>query len=101
MLPFYSEKDSFLSHEVVEKSVVRNPPWSLVVQCVEHIRKCHAKSPTNTKAVIVLPEWPQFKYVTTRLKLLEQIPIDTPVFTKSSPLGIRHNLVKEPWPINY
>ena len=33
--------------------------------------------------------------------MLEQIPIDTLVFTKQSPLGIRHNLVKVPWPINY
>ncbi len=39
--------------------------------------------------------------MTTGLKLLEQIPIDTPVFTKPSPLGIRQNIVKVPWPINY
>jgi hypothetical protein len=39
--------------------------------------------------------------VTTGLKLLEQIPIYTPVFTKPSPLGIRHNLVKVPWLVNY
>jgi hypothetical protein len=68
---------------------------------VEQLRKRHAKSPTNTKVVIVLIEWPQFKSVTTGLKLLEQIPIDTPVFSKPSSLGIRHNLVKIPWPINY
>jgi hypothetical protein len=53
----------------------------------------------NTKAVVVLPEWPQVKVVTTCLKFLEQIPIDTPVFTKPSPLGIRRNFVKVPWPI--
>ena len=101
MLPFNSENDSFLSHEVVGQSVLCNPPWSLVLQRVEHLRKCHAKSPTHTKAVILLPEWPQFKSVTTGLTLLEQIPIGTPVFTKPSPLGIRHNLVKVPWPVNY
>ena len=56
MLPFYSEEDSFLLHEVVGQSVFCNPPWSLVVQCVDHLRKCHAKSPSNTKVVIVLPE---------------------------------------------
>ena len=39
--------------------------------------------------------------MTTCLKLLEQIPIDTPVFTKPSPLEIRHYVVKVPWPINY
>jgi len=38
--------------------------------------------------------------VTTSPKLLEQIPLDTPVFTKPSPLGIIHNLVKVPWPTN-
>jgi hypothetical protein len=101
MLRFYSERNSFLSHEVVGQFVFCNPPWSLAVQCVEHSGKCHAKSPSNTKAVIVLPEWPQFKSVTTGLKLLEQIPIDTLVFTKPSPFGKRHNLVKVPWPINY
>ena len=83
MLPFYSERNSFISHEVVKQYVFCNPPWSLAVQCVEHIRKCHAKSPSNTKAVTVLPKWPQFKSVTTCLKLLEQIPIDTHVFIKA------------------
>jgi len=39
MLPFYSEKNSFLSHEVARQSVFCNPPWSLDVQCVQHLRK--------------------------------------------------------------
>jgi len=89
LLPFYFENDSFVSHEVVGHSVFCNPPWSLVVQCVEHLRMCHAKPPTNTKAVIGLSEWPQFKSVTC-LKLLEQIPSDTPVLSKPPPLGKRH-----------
>ena len=55
----------------------------------------------NTKAVIVLPNWPQFNAVTTGFRLLRQVPIDTPVFTKPSPLGKRHSVVKIPWPINY
>ncbi len=59
-LPFYSEKDSFLSHDIAGQSMYCNPPWSLTVQCVEHIRTCHAKSPLNTKALIVLPNWPNF-----------------------------------------
>jgi len=101
MLTFYSKKDSFLSHDVVGQFVFSNPPWSLAVEFLEHLRKCHANSPTNNKAVIGLLEWHQLKFVTTRLKLLEQIPNDTPVFTKPYPLGIRHNLVKVPWPINY
>ena len=47
-LPFYSEKDSFLSRDIAGQSVYCNPPWSLAIQCVEHIRTCHAKSPLNT-----------------------------------------------------
>ncbi len=78
-----------------------NPPWSLAIQCVEHIRTCHSKSPMNTKVVIVLPNWPQFNSVTTGLRLSHQVPIDTLVFTKPSPLGKRHTIVKIPWPINY
>jgi hypothetical protein len=62
---------------------------------------CGTLTQMSCQAEIVLPEWPQFKSVTTCLKLLEQIPIDTHVFTKPSSLGIRHNLVKVPWPINY
>ena len=33
--------------------------------------------------------------------MLEQIPIDTPIFTKPTPLGKEHTLVKVPWTINY
>ncbi len=54
-LPFYSEKDSFLSHDIAGQSVYCNPPWSLAVQCVDHIRTYHAKSPLDTKALLILP----------------------------------------------
>ena len=47
-LPFYSEKDSFRSHDIAGHSVYCNPPWSLAIQCVKHIHICHAKSPMNT-----------------------------------------------------
>ena len=86
-LPFYSEKDSFLSRGIAGQSVYCNPPSSLAVQCGEHIRTCHAESPMNTKVVIILPNWPQFNATTIGLRLLRQVPIDTPVFTKASPLG--------------
>jgi len=71
------------------------------VQCVEHIRTCHAKSPMNTKVITVLPDWPEFNAATTVLRLLSQVPTDIRVFTKPSPLGKRHTIVKVPWPINY
>ncbi len=100
-LPFYSENDSFLSHDVSGQSVYCNPPWSLAVQCIDHLRQCHSQSPLDTKAVIILPDWPQFKSATSDLKLLRQIPKEISVFTKPSPSGTRHTLVKVPWPINY
>ena len=80
-LPFYSENDSLLSHDIAGQYVYCSPPWSLAVHCAEHIRTCHAKSPLSTKALIVLPDWPQFNAATTGLRLLRQAHIDTPVFT--------------------
>ncbi len=91
----------FLCHDIAGQSVYGNPPWTLAVQCAEQIRTCHVKSPMNTKVVIVLLDWPRFNAVTTVLTLLRQVSTDTPVFTKPSPLGKRHIVVKVPWPINY
>ena len=78
-----------------------NPPWSLAIQYVEHVSTFHAKSPINTKVVIVLQDWPQFNASSTGLRLLCQVPTDTHVFTKPSPLGKRHTVGKVPLPINY
>jgi len=77
------------------------PPWSLAVQCAEHFRTCHAKSPMNTKVVIVLLDLAQFKATTGGLRLLRQVYMDILVFTKQPPLGKRHTIVKVPWPISY
>ena len=52
-------------------------------------------------AFIVLPNSPQFNATTTGLRLLRQVPTDTPVFTNSSSLGKRYTIVKVPWPINF
>ena len=51
--------------------------------------------------MIVLPNWPQFNATTIGLRLLRQVPIDTPILTKPSLLGKRHTVVKISWPINY
>jgi len=64
---FILRKDYIISHDIAVQSVYCNPPWSFVVQYVERIRTCHAKSPMNTKAVIGLPDWPQFNASTSGL----------------------------------
>jgi len=38
---------------------------------VEHLRACHSKSPLDTKAIIILPDWPKFKAVTKELKMIK------------------------------
>ena len=58
---FYYEQNSLLDHDISGQSIYCNPPWSLAIKCVEHLRACHSKSPLDTKAVIVLPDWPKFK----------------------------------------
>jgi len=41
---------------------------------VEHLRDCHSKSPLETKALIILPNWLKFKAVTKELKLIKRLP---------------------------
>ncbi len=54
-LPYYYELNSLLDNDVFGESIYCNPPWSLAVACVQHLRACHAKAPMDTKAMIVLP----------------------------------------------
>jgi hypothetical protein len=54
-LPYYSERNSLLDNDVAGESIYCNPPWSLAVACIQHLRSCHSKAPMDTKAVIVLP----------------------------------------------
>jgi hypothetical protein len=73
------EKDSFLSHDVSGKFVHFKPPLPLVVQRVEPLRTCHAKSPMNTKVEMVLLQRPQYNSDTVDLKLVRPIPFETPI----------------------
>ncbi len=60
-LPFYSEHNSLLEPDVSHQSFYCNPPWSLDIQCVEHLRACHSRSPLDTRAIFVLPDWLSLK----------------------------------------
>jgi hypothetical protein len=55
------------------QSMYCHPPWSLFVQCVEHLLTCQGESQMNKKAVYVFHEWPHFIFATADLKLLRQI----------------------------
>jgi hypothetical protein len=102
-LPYYSEQNSLLDHDVSGQSIYCNPPWSLAIKCVEHLRSCHSKSPLDTKAVIVLPDWPKFKAVTKELKLIKQLPKGEMVFMRTTPSGNYDppDLIASTWVINF
>ena len=55
---FYFKQNSLLDHDVSGASIYFNPPWSLAIKYVEHLRTCHFKSRLDTKEVIVLPDRP-------------------------------------------
>jgi hypothetical protein len=61
-LPFYSEQNYLLNDDVSGQSIYCNPLWSMAIKCVEHLLACHSKSPLDTKAVIILPDWSKFIY---------------------------------------
>jgi hypothetical protein len=83
-LPFYSKENSLLSHDITGQLAHCNPPWSLTIECVEHVRTCHSRSPLETRAVIVLRDWPKFKALTKELKLSKQLPKGEKVFMRTS-----------------
>jgi len=101
---FHSKENSLLDHNVTGQSVYCNPPWSLVVQYVEHLRACHSRSPLDTKAVIILSDWPKFKTIAKELILIKHLPIKGErVFMRTSLAGIYvpSDLLPCIWPVNF
>ena len=93
VVTYFGEKDSVLSH-VLGQSVYCHAPWSLVVQCVEHVCARYAEFSMNTKPVYVLPGWwPRFISATADLKLLRKIS-SVRLLLKN-----RHTLVDVSWPM--
>ena len=66
-LTLYFEQISISDHGVSAQSVYYSPPWLLTIECLEHLRACHSKSPLDNKAVIFLPDKPKFKAITKEL----------------------------------
>jgi len=102
-LPFYSDQNSLLDHDASGQSIYCNPPWSLAITCVEHLRACHSKSLLDTKAIIILPDWPKFKAVTKELKLIKRLPKVEKVFMRTTPTVTYESpdIITSAWVINY
>ena len=83
-LPFYPERNSLLDHEVSGQSIYWNPPWSLAIKCVEHLRACQSKSLLGTRVVNILPNWLKLKAVTKELKSIKQLPKGEKVFMRTT-----------------
>ena len=102
-LPYYSAENSILDNDVSGECLFVNPPWKLAPKIVDHIRRCHAKDPENTKALIVLPKWPTFEDCTKGLTLFEEIPARREIFTRSPDHDgtIRDKVSPVPWAVQY
>ena len=50
-----------------------------------HLRACHSRSSLDTRAIIVLPDWPKLKAVTRELKLIKRLPKGEMVFIITTP----------------
>ena len=102
-LPYYSAENSILDNDVSGQCLFVNPPWKLAGKIIDHIRRCHAKNPENTKALIVLPKWPTFENCTKGLTLYNEIPARHVIFTRSPDFDgtIRENVSPVPWAVQY
>jgi hypothetical protein len=94
--------NSLLDYDVSGESIYSNPPWSLAVACVQHLRSCHAKAPMDTTSVIALPNWHVYKAITKELKLLRQSPKGENVFMRPPTTRIYDpsDFIKSIWVIN-
>jgi hypothetical protein len=99
---FYSEQNSLLDHDISSELIYCNPPWSLAMG-VEHLRACHSRAPLDTRAIIVLPDWPKFKAITKELKLIKQIPEGEKVCMRTNLTSTYDpiDLISTAWPINF
>ena len=102
-LTYYSAENSILGNDVSGQCLFVNPPWKLAGKIIDHIRRCHAKNPENTKALIVLPKWPTFENCTKRLTLYNEIPARHVIFTRSPDFDgtIIDNVSLVPWAVQY
>jgi len=91
------------SYDVSHQSIYYNPPWSLVIQCVEHLRACHSRTPLDTRVVILLLDWPKFKALTKELKLIQQLPKGEMVFMRTTLTSTKdpHDLILFAWHIHF
>jgi len=70
---------------------------------VQHLRACHSKSPLDTKAVIILQDWPKFKALTKKLKLINRLPKGENVFMRTTPTCTYESpdIITSAWVINF
>ena len=75
----------------------------MAIKCVEHLRACHSKSSLDNKAIIILPNWPKFKAVSRKLKIIKQLPKGEKVFMRTNPIGTYEptDIITSAWVINY
>ena len=92
-----------MDRDVSVQSIYCNPPWSLAIECVEHLHACHLKLPLNTRAAIVPPGWPKLKTITKDLKSIKQLPKGEKVLTIITPTDTSdpHDLIPFPSVIDY
>ena len=70
LLPILSRKSQFYLI-FPGQFVYSHPPWSLVVQCVEHLLTCQDESQMNNKAVYDLLQRARCIFITDDLRIVE------------------------------
>jgi len=59
---FWCSKDSYASHSWAGLNVWCNPPFEKVAALLCHATRCHYESPEDTRALLVLPDWPDARW---------------------------------------
>lgn len=100
---FYHSQNSFLKANVEGENVWLNAPFRRAGKFLSHYLECKERAPTQTSAIIVLPEWqhkPWWKF-TEGLRLLRRYPAGSTLFTAPSrrPSEDRVDMGPTKWPV--
>ncbi len=100
-MQFACPERSFTDMNVGGHCIWLNPPFARIEQFIRHYMACKAHRPQDTSACILVPYWPNSKFMRL-LKGMQQVieyPAGTQLFSAPTADGQRQALPGTPWPV--
>jgi hypothetical protein len=87
-----------MERDLSRERVFINPPLELAEQIGHHFESCRRRAPTSTMAVFVLFKWAKFNDLTRHMKIYQEFPTRTHLFSRMLLEDPTHHEVVAPTP---